>query len=127
MLSFQANTVTAEYDEYGVLIIALANLQNDEPQNYFMIQDSEEYDEQDRELGMDTYYIERDKQIFSSYGGIKTITLNPVSLRIELNEKGARQLEASIIEISYQLTASAYDNLKAKLEKIMGNHLTVSH
>ena len=43
-------------------------------QRYFMIQDViNEYDEQDIKLGMNTYYIEKNDQLFSTYDGVLKI------------------------------------------------------
>ncbi len=78
MLTFQANTVSAEYDENEVLIIGFADLQADgEPNHYFMIQHSAEYDEQDVKLVMDTYYIERDGQGYILMVVFKRLALAP--------------------------------------------------
>ena len=53
---------------------------------YLMIQDSLNYDEQDVELGMDTYYLEVNDQSKGGYGGIDRIELDRGKLKIGLNK-----------------------------------------
>ncbi len=124
MLTFQANTVSAEYDENDVLIIGFADLQADgEPNHYFMIQHSEEYDEQDVELGMNAYYIERDGQGYSTYGGIQKIVLGSRQIRVELDEVGQKQLEVPGIIIHFNLTEEGYSHLQQQLRKVFDEQI----
>jgi len=118
MLEFVANAVTAEFDENDVLIIAFGDLIEKEPQHYFMIQDTLQYDEQDEELGQDTYYILRDDQQYGTYGGIHLITLSSSSVHAELNEVGRQALEVTEIRIAFQLSDDEYENLKTKMEMV---------
>jgi hypothetical protein len=119
MLSFQANTVSVDYDENDVLIVGFADLQDDgETNHYFMIQHTDEYDKQDAELGMDTYYIERDDQGYSTYGGIRQIRLSPSQVTVELDEVGSKQLEVPQVVIGLNLQEEEYVHLKDHLKKI---------
>ncbi len=120
MLEFIANAVSAEFDENDVLIIAFSDLIDQEPQHYFMIQDMLQYDEQDEELGQDTYYILRDDQQYGTYGGIHRITLSSSSVHAELNEVGRQALGVPEIKIAFQLSDDEYENLKAKMEMVFG-------
>ena len=85
MLRFVANAISAEFDENDVLIIVFGDLINQKPQHYFMIQDMLQYDEQDQELGQDTYYILRDDPQYGTYGGIHRITLSPTGIHAQLD------------------------------------------
>jgi hypothetical protein len=116
MLEFKANAVSAEFDENEVLIIAFGDLIDQEPQHYFMIQDMLQYDELDKELGQDTYYILRDDQQYGTYGGIHRITLSSLSVRAELDEVGRQALQITEIRIAFQISDDEYENLKAKME-----------
>jgi len=71
---------------------------------YFQIQDAYSYDEQDVRLGMDCYYIERDDQLFSCYGGIDEIQVSEKELRIYLTSKGVKMLQVKTIVIKFEKT-----------------------
>jgi hypothetical protein len=119
MLTFQANAISAQNDENEVLIIVFADLQeNGGPNHYFMIQHTNEYEEQDIKLDTDTYYIERDDQGFSTYGGIEKISLRPTQISIDLDKLGQKHLAVSKITIGLALTAETYTHLIQQLKKI---------
>jgi hypothetical protein len=120
MLDFVANTVSAEFDENNVMIIAFSELIDEEPQHYFMIQDMLQYDEQDEELGQDTYYILRDDQQYGTYGGIHQITLSQTSVYAILDEIGRQALGVTEIKIAFQLPDEEYQNLKARMKAVFG-------
>ena len=70
MKSFIANNVTFEdMDGYWLVVFAACS---DKSADYLMLQCSYIFDEQYIKLGMDTYYVERDDQTLSCYGGIRT-------------------------------------------------------
>lgn len=56
-------------DRVEFLLIWFAD-EDANPCQYLMLQRAREFDEQDRTLGMDDVYIERDDQGWSAYGGI---------------------------------------------------------
>jgi hypothetical protein len=119
MLTFQANAVWAEYDENEELIIRFADLQEDGKANhYFMIQHTNDIEEQDVQLGMDTYYIERDDQGYSTYGGIEKICLRPNQISIYLDKLGQKHLAVSEITIGLALTTQKYTHFIQQLKKI---------
>lgn len=83
-----------------------------------MIQYTDECEEQDVQLSMDTYYIERDNQGYSTYGGIDKISLRPSQISIDLDKLGQKQLAVSSITIGLALTAEKYTHLIQQLKKI---------
>jgi hypothetical protein len=119
MLTFQANAVWAEYNENEILIIGFADLQEDgEANHYFIIQFTDECEQQDVQLSINTYYIERDSQGYSTYGGIEKISLRPSQIRIDLDKLGQKHLAVSSIIIGLALTAEEYTHLIQQLKKI---------
>ena len=65
-----------------------------------MIQDAlNEYDEQDIRLGMNTYYLEINDQLFSTYGGIKRIKMNTTRIIFLLDSRGIEKLKEQEIVI----------------------------
>ncbi len=69
-LQFHAVNVEANFDDYGILNVFLGN-----PEHYLMFQYEESEDEQDVELGMNTYHLERDEQSYGGYGGVDAAAL----------------------------------------------------
>jgi len=100
----------------GIHIIGFFNSKSDE---YFMIQWSLEYTEQDRRLGMATYYIERNDQIYSCYGGIESIELVDGSLKIRLSSKAIQYLKTSTVEITWEPDETKYQELVASFEILL--------
>jgi len=68
---------------------------------YFMIQYSED-DSQDRQLGIDTYYIEKNDQSMGGYGGIIELRLDKNRIQIDLSQKGTEHLKEINIEIEFE-------------------------
>ena len=118
-MKFKAKEVFADYDENKVLIIAFSGVvtKNNEPV-YFMIQDSIEYDEQDIGLGLNKYYIEKNNQSMSGYGGLKKLTLARNSIQIELDQVGIENLKETNIEIEFECNSVKFENLENRLERI---------
>ena len=76
-----------------------------------MIQWCLEYTPQDEKLGIDTYYIERNDQNNSCYGGIEKIELEDGGLIIHLSPKAIQYLKASTLEITWEPDETSYQEL----------------
>src|SRR5262245_56258457 len=72
-VSFHANCVAID-DMDDFWLVAFAD-EKFGTRQYLMLQRSYEDDEQDIQLGMNTYHVERDDQGFSCYGGVKHFEL----------------------------------------------------
>jgi len=118
-MKFRAKEVFADYDENQVLIVAFSGLeiQNSE-QVYFMIQYSNEYDQQDISLDLSEYYIEKNSQSMGCYGGIKELKLFRNRIQIDLNSIGIEHLKETNIEIEFECNSSEFENLSIRLEQI---------
>jgi hypothetical protein len=82
-------------DEETYLLIGFADHEFD-TRAYIMLQQAYEFDEQDRTLGMDTVYIERDDQSQSTYGGIEQVMLTPTTVCLTLSAETAHTLGSEI-------------------------------
>ena len=92
------------------------------PTEYFMLQRAFEFDEQDIELGIDTYHFEIGDQGCSSYGGIERFELGRNVAHIEFHHRTALELEIeSSFEIWFVLTPDEWNELKTFLENIFLN------
>ena len=118
-MKFRAKDIFANYDENKVLIIAFSGVvtDNNEPA-YFMIQDSIEYDEQDIDLDLNKYYIEKNNQSMGGYGGIKKLKLARNRIQIELDQIGIENLKETNIEIEFECNSVKFKNLENRLERV---------
>lgn len=119
-MDFKADNLFADYDENDILIIAFSGkIKNEDA--YLIIQDAyDRNDEQEIELGMNTFYIEINDQSTSGYGGIKEIKLYKNLLSINLDKTGMANLnlENNKIEIELELDENKFENLTEKLALI---------
>lgn len=85
----------AYYDasaEEAVLTVGFAD-NADNPQHFLILQRAEEPDEQDKELGQDTYYVEIGNPGMAGYGGIDDVlvTTDKIILRAQARQTGAKR------------------------------------
>ena len=120
-LYFESENVEIETTEFDILTVGFYT-----EENYLMIQQSfDESDEQDVELGMNTYHIERDDQSFGGYGGVEQINLSRNSIEVELNETGKENLECDSVKVDFDTDDENYQLLTEKLRQIFGDSLIV--
>jgi hypothetical protein len=107
--------------ENDLLIIGFLH---EDKHHYFQIQDSLDmiYDEQDIKLGMNFYYLEKNNQCFSCYGGLSKIILNSTHLFFYLDATGINKLKESKIEIELNLNQMDYNKLKNELLFLIQKH-----
>ena len=117
-MKISTNQIFCGLDENNVFIIGFFN---SETNDYFMIQDCLNYDEQDIQLGMNSYYIELNDQSNGGYGGIKNFELTRRNLKIDLDELGIKHLKHNSILISFDCTHEEYKSLGESLEKVLKN------
>ena len=110
----------AYYDassEEGVLTVGFAD-SADDPQHFLILQRAEEPDEQDEELGQDTYYAEIGNPGVAGYGGIDAVlvTANNIIFTFSGTTNWCKEIETIEIEISPPL--AAIDDIEASLQEI---------
>lgn len=115
--TFHSNCIVTEDPNDYCHLVGFADQESAE--TYFMLQRAEEYDEQDRELGMDTYHVEWCGQENSGYGGISQFVLKRTSVEIEFDHAMADLLEGlNQLSITFDLTDKQYQALKQALRQI---------
>jgi len=87
---FHATCIAVIEDEIG-WVVGLADREHDTRQ-YLQFQRDHVSDSQDKALGHDTYYVEKDDQSNSCYGGIESVILGADAIRLKLSEAGSQSL-----------------------------------
>ena len=116
-MEFKAEKIFADYDENGLLIVGFFGKFKNEEFN-LIIQDAyDREDEQEIELGMDTFYLEINDQSRSGYGGIEQLELWKSLLRLKLNRIGKENLKikSEILDIQLNINEKEFTNLREKL------------
>lgn len=84
---FEAKNINISTNiEEGYKMVAIAD-NEDDIKNYIILQRALHFDEQDKELGMATYYFEYNDQSYSGYGICKEVNLSDNLLKISLTNK----------------------------------------
>lgn len=111
-----AKTVSFEEDD----IMAVFAFRADEGQSaeYVMLQYPMQTDEQDRRLGLEGLYIERDDQAFGCYRGVESIRRRGDRIEIGLNAEGKRRLKVERMVIVPSHWSSTIDQGLARLAQL---------
>lgn len=92
-----ANKVS--FDEDDIMAVFAFFADEGQSAEYVMLQHPLQTDEQDRRLGLDGLYIERNDQAFGGYRGVESIRRLGDRIEIGLNAEGKRQLKVERIVI----------------------------
>ncbi|AVD89305.1 MULTISPECIES: Imm10 family immunity protein [Pseudomonas] len=113
---FSANTFHADH-EYDVLTVGLAD-DSEDPVDFIILQRSDEVDEQDQELGLDTYYVEIGNPGVAGYGGVDRVEI--FSDRIIFNFVGSCDWVKPIkaIEVNTSGVSEDVNDIYSALSKI---------
>ncbi len=116
-MNFLAECVTTQTEE-DFWMVGFADHEF-ETRQYLILQRAFEFDEQDVEENMNTYYFELGDQACSSYGGIKEFKLYPSMVQIKLEPQTAASLNVEPeLEIQFKVAKNKWNALKALLEKV---------
>lgn len=121
IVEFYAEEVGIEESEFEVLVVGFYA-----EENYLMIQKTlGESDEQDADLGMNSYHIERDDQSFGGYGGVENIELSRNRIEVKLDETGKANLDCEAVKVEFEIGDETYETLTEKLKFIFGDAVSV--
>ncbi len=111
---FHATCIAAVEDEFG-WVVGLADHALDTRQ-YLQFQRGHANDAQDQSLGLDAYYVERDDQSNSCYGGVEGIHLGADAIKLKFNAAGSRslRLDKNVI-ITFDADEQALDRFRRGL------------
>lgn len=111
---FHATCIAAVEDEVG-WVVDLADHEVDTRQ-YLQFQRGHANDAQDQALALDTYYVERDDQSNSCYGGIESIVLGANAIELRLDPAGSQSLRLDKnVVITFDIDQQTLDKFRAGL------------
>ncbi|MBH9579192.1 Imm10 family immunity protein [Inhella proteolytica] len=118
VFAFQASCVVNRHPDGECHLVGFADHERD-TKTYLMLQRSFEEDEQDVELGMNTYYVEWCGQERSGYGGVAKFTLKRGLAELTFRPEMAIALGGiKHLSIGFQLSADEWDALQEALKCI---------
>lgn len=118
-----ANRVS--FDEDDIIAVFAFFADERQPVEYVMLQYPLQTDEQDRRLGLDGLYIERDDQAFGCYRGVESIQRIGDRIEIGLNAEGKRRLKVERIVIAPAYWSSTIDRGLARLAQLSNGEYDV--
>ena len=114
---FHASCVAIVDDEFS-RIVEFADRQLD-TKRYLQFQLSRVSDTQDQALGLDTYYVEKDDQSNSCYGGIESIDLHKNTITLRLDDVGSQRLDLDkVVLITFDADDKTLVELRSGLTTI---------
>jgi hypothetical protein len=114
---FHATCLAAIDDELG-WVVGLADHEHDTKQ-YLQFQRGHVTEAQDKALGHDTYYVERDDQSNSCYGGVESFDLGTNAIKLTLDDAGSRSLRLDRnVLITFDADEQTLDRFKRGLAAI---------
>ena len=115
--SFHANKVAIEDNDEWCLV-GFADQEND-TQGYLQLQRSRIDDSQDQALGLNSYYVERDDQSNSCYGGVESCELFADMVRLRFTDAGSLSLNlGEPIQITFDIDGETLSALRYQLASI---------
>ncbi|MGW8391134.1 Imm10 family immunity protein [Pseudoduganella sp. HUAS MS19] len=116
-LVFKASVVSVdEQDEAYIVGFADDEM---EPTQYIILQRSIEDDEQEDELGLNTYFLEIGDPAVSGYGGINTATLKQDQIEIDIRQPSDYAGRVERIIVRFNLLQEGRERLARQLEQIL--------
>ena len=124
---FHANYVEIVDDEHS-RIVGFADRQFD-TKRYLQFQLSRVTGAQDHALGLETYYVEKDDQSNSCYGGIERIDLHANAISLKLDDMGSQRLDlSSVVLITFDADDKTLSELRSGLATIFsGTDILCDH
>ncbi|RNF85412.1 Imm10 family immunity protein [Montanilutibacter psychrotolerans] len=116
--AFDAKCVAVEDPDGECYLVGFADQEFD-TQHYLMLQRAFEHDEQDVELGMDTFHVEWCSQENSGYGGITRFLLKPDGAEVTFDAEASEALGGmERLSISFQLGPAEHLALQEALSHV---------
>jgi hypothetical protein len=118
-MNLQARLTGISYDD-GVLVVGIA--EGPELNGWQLVfQRADEFDDQDRALGMDTYCIVSGWQEGTIYGGVESWAVDRSELTFRFSDDAARELHlAKTVRIALERDPAEVAEVVRALERVLG-------
>lgn len=128
MTDFHASRVVVQdMDEEGYFLVGFAD-DDYTPQNCLLLQRGYEDTEQDRRLGMATYYVELNDQGHACYGGISRFALRRDHAFVEFDERGRKELDCeATLQITFSIDDAEFRALAVQVARVFVNEKCFSN
>lgn len=121
---FHANCVAVVDDEFS-RIVGFADRQID-TKRYLQFQLCHVSDTKNQALGLDNYYVEKDDQSYSCYGGIESIDLHQNTITLKLDDVGSQRLDLDkVVLITFDADNKTLGELRSGLAYIFSGTNTL--
>ncbi len=118
IVAFHAESVAVDDPDENCFLVGFADAPF-ETQRYLLLQRAFEHDEQDIELGQDTYHVEICSQAQSGYGGISRCDLRRDRLELEFSGNALPELGGVTgASITFRLSEPDFAALHQRLSDI---------
>ncbi|WP_244814033.1 Imm10 family immunity protein [Caballeronia sp. Lep1P3] len=121
-LKFTAGDVSYALED-GIHMLSLVD-DPSSPHDYVIFQRGTDFDDQDRALGQDTYYVEIAENGVAGYGGVASISYRDraLEIRLEGNAKWRQRLE--LVEVEFKTSSAQSEMLKQGLLNVFAGTST---
>jgi hypothetical protein len=118
VVRFAANTVVVDDSDEEFILVGFADEQDGEYREALHFQRSHEFDEQDRALGLDSVYAERNGQGQGGYGGVERVELHRDRVRVVIGGPLAADMGTGEFDIALSLPPAEFERLRDGLRVV---------
>jgi len=116
--TFHANVVSTEHPDGECFLVGFAD-ENFSTEKYLLLQRAFSHDDQDVELGQDTYHVELCSQEQSGYGGISRFELHRDRIELDfLPEVSAELPDITGVTATFAIAEQEFSSLEHSLRAI---------
>jgi hypothetical protein len=128
LVRFIANTVVVDDSDEDFILVGFADEQEGIHRESLHFQRSNEFDEQDIALRMNSVYAERNDQSQGGYGGVERVELHPNRVKVTVSREVAKRMGASEFEIAVPISPHEFQQMCDGLRSVFaGFGILVEH
>jgi hypothetical protein len=118
VVRFTANTVVVDDSDDEFIVVGFADEQDGIYREALHFQRSHEFDEQDKALGMDSVYVERNDQRQGGYGGVARVELHPDRVRVVVIGELSERMGTAEFDIAFAMQFKEFERLREGLRMV---------
>jgi Immunity protein 10 len=118
VVRFEANTVVVDDSSEDFIVVGFADEQGGKYREALHFQRSHKFDDQDRTLGLDSVYAERNDQSQGGYGGVERVELHSDRVRVMIKGDLTKRMGTAEFEIALGVPAAEIDRLREGMRAV---------